>query len=491
MTVSNPLRKGKPLFRWGPLDGSYMTIAGTALGVLVEFYKRTKIIWPSGALIAKGNRWQWLQDLEQLHEYSVRCFREAFLDDAKMNEYRELYDTHVSQWREYNMKVFRSGLKQYSDDALLQEHQKWWQGYLDFFAYCTAAELSTFGAVDYLQRQLEQLGIAKKEVLEVVAVLSSPTDLSFYQKAEVDLIQRWLSIDSSDTDAVEQLLTNYATEYYWLLQSYGGGPVYTSANAHEHIQELLQQGDLQEQLDHHLEYTDRLSLQQQEVKKQYNISDELMHWGARLGYAVSWQDERKGEQFSHIYTMMEFVKEYCRRFQLQKEDALQLIPIELYKYYSDPQRVKQLADERREYCAVLFNYKEVTTLTGKSGKEFVQEWWEDPSVDQGVLSGAVVSAAGQDKIEGTVRVVHSAYDETPFEQGEILIAPMTSPEFISIMRKAKAIVTDEGGLTCHAAVVSRELKTPCIVGAKHATKLLQDGDHVTMDLTTGIITINK
>jgi pyruvate,water dikinase len=62
---------------------------------------------------------------------------------------------------------------------------------------------------------------------------------------------------------------------------------------------------------------------------------------------------------------------------------------------------------------------------------------------------------------------------------------MTSPDFIPILKKVSAIITDEGGITCHAAIVSRELKIPCIVGTKIATKVLKDGDVVEVDAQKG------
>jgi phosphohistidine swiveling domain-containing protein len=73
-----------------------------------------------------------------------------------------------------------------------------------------------------------------------------------------------------------------------------------------------------------------------------------------------------------------------------------------------------------------------------------------------------------------------------FQPGEILLAPMTSPEYVFAMRKAAAVITDAGGLTSHAAIVSRELGIPCIVGTKVATKVFKDGDRVEVDITKGI-----
>ena len=65
---------------------------------------------------------------------------------------------------------------------------------------------------------------------------------------------------------------------------------------------------------------------------------------------------------------------------------------------------------------------------------------------------------------------------------------MTSPDYIFAMRKASAIITDEGGLTSHAAIVSRELGIPCIVGTGIATKVLNDNDKVMIDVKNGVVT---
>ncbi len=86
---------------------------------------------------------------------------------------------------------------------------------------------------------------------------------------------------------------------------------------------------------------------------------------------------------------------------------------------------------------------------------------------------------------GRVRIVRQREDADRLEQGEILVATMTSPDWVPYMKRAAAIVTDGGGVTSHAAIVSREMGLPCIVGARHATTLLKDGMEVTVDASAG------
>lgn len=95
------------------------------------------------------------------------------------------------------------------------------------------------------------------------------------------------------------------------------------------------------------------------------------------------------------------------------------------------------------------------------------------------------------RTRGNVRLVLLKEQIVNFRKDEIMVATMTSPEFISGIKKSKALITDEGGVTCHAAIVSREFKIPCIVGTKIATRILHDGDLVEVDANRGVVKIIK
>lgn len=99
------------------------------------------------------------------------------------------------------------------------------------------------------------------------------------------------------------------------------------------------------------------------------------------------------------------------------------------------------------------------------------------------------SVAYKGIVKGRVRIIHGFADMSSFLDGEILVTEMTNPDYLPIMKKAVAIVTDEGGMTCHAAIVARELKKPCVVGTKIATKILRDGDMVEVDADSGVVKI--
>jgi phosphoenolpyruvate synthase/pyruvate phosphate dikinase len=93
------------------------------------------------------------------------------------------------------------------------------------------------------------------------------------------------------------------------------------------------------------------------------------------------------------------------------------------------------------------------------------------------------------KAQGVVRILRSAKEVDKVKPGDVLVAVMTRPDYVPAMKRAAAIVTDEGGITSHAAIVSRELRIPCVIGTKIATQVLRDGDVVEVSANHGLVRV--
>jgi pyruvate,water dikinase len=132
---------------------------------------------------------------------------------------------------------------------------------------------------------------------------------------------------------------------------------------------------------------------------------------------------------------------------------------------------------------VLLQARPITTLgTPSRGEHPVGDGHpSDPLV---LVSGLGATAAIG---SGQVRVIVEPADGSRLRDGEVLVAPMTSPDWLPTLRRAAAVVTDRGGITCHAAIISRELGIPAVVGAGDATHVLYDGQVVTVDGTRGVV----
>ena len=146
-------------------------------------------------------------------------------------------------------------------------------------------------------------------------------------------------------------------------------------------------------------------------------------------------------------------------------------------------------NERRQEFAFLLDKGRVKILSGLKLKKFKEKFKEkDDFTGIKELKGQPASPG---KTAGLVKIIKNADDIKNFERGIILVAVSTAPMHVPAMERAAAIITDEGGLLSHAAIVSREFKKPCIIGTKIATKVLKDGDLVEVDADKGMVKILK
>ena len=136
-------------------------------------------------------------------------------------------------------------------------------------------------------------------------------------------------------------------------------------------------------------------------------------------------------------------------------------------------------------------------ITDKYGQELFlhgkqcQEIWNqiNPPVDTSGIKEIHGVVANKGNIIGVARVIKDPKSTHLFDKGDVLVTGMTRPDFLSLMHKAGAFITDEGGVTCHAAIVARELNKPCVIGTKIATQAIKDGDTLEVDADNGIVRI--
>jgi len=163
---------------------------------------------------------------------------------------------------------------------------------------------------------------------------------------------------------------------------------------------------------------------------------------------------------------------------------------ELISIVEDKKDYKKIISDRKQngYYMILHNDM-IETFVGDERK-LVDDTkiFSLPDINNKEIRGQI---AWKGKVKGRVKIVAGEEDIVKVQKGDILVTEMTSPDYIPFMKKAIAIVTDEGGATCHAAIVARELGIPCVIGTKIATKVFKDGDFVEVDATNGVVKIIK
>jgi len=170
------------------------------------------------------------------------------------------------------------------------------------------------------------------------------------------------------------------------------------------------------------------------------------------------------------------------KFSLTDNEILTLArwAIIIEEHYKCPQDIEWAKDGKTGELFIVQSRPE-TVHTQEIGK--VYEEYKLKTKEKPVLTGIAIG----DKIGvGKVRVIYDVSKINQFQKGEILVTKMTDPDWTTIMTMAKGIITDEGGKTCHSAIVARELGIPCIVGTQKASKILKNGQIITVDCTQGL-----
>jgi pyruvate,water dikinase len=163
---------------------------------------------------------------------------------------------------------------------------------------------------------------------------------------------------------------------------------------------------------------------------------------------------------------------------LSDDEAIELARLGLATeaHYGSPQDTEWAIADGHQY---LVQSRPITTLNQR------REANPEESTGSRPLVQGLAASAG--RASGAVRILESADQGDQLIAGEILVAKMTSPDWVPTMRRASALITDGGGITCHAAIVSRELGVPCVVGARNATTVLRTGEIVTVDGAEGTV----
>ncbi|MFH1036450.1 MAG: phosphoenolpyruvate synthase [Patescibacteria group bacterium] len=179
--------------------------------------------------------------------------------------------------------------------------------------------------------------------------------------------------------------------------------------------------------------------------------------------------------------MQEVSEKDQKKFVISDAEILQLAKwgIEIEKHYGLPMDIEWAKDGETGQLFIVQARPE-TIHSSETNRSYVQYVLKEKG--KLLLSG---EAIGSKIASASASIIPNVAQIKKFKKGKILVTHMTDPDWVSIMKQAKAIITEEGGRTCHAAIVSRELGIPCIVGAVGATKILKESSVITVDCSKG------
>jgi phosphoenolpyruvate synthase/pyruvate phosphate dikinase len=298
----------------------------------------------------------------------------------------------------------------------------------------------------------------------------------------------------------KQELDNHADSYFWIQNGYKKAnylneDYFLNSLAAEIEKKTIKQINKEEYSLKNREILAKKSLRN--IYAKYGMSAESKSFFVIIRDFSFWQDKRKENILRLIYCIDRVLGETAKRFKISRTDLSFYFFADLIGLLERNKKISPKELDKRNKV-LFFSYFEKGLLKtkdifGQEADEIKRSFKKqgEELLPAGIIKGFVASAGKSGSaVKGRVKIVLDPENDF-LAEGEILVAGMTRPEFVPLMKKAKAIITNEGGITTHAAIISRELKVPCIIGTKIATEILHDGDLIEMDLKNGLVKIIK
>ncbi|MDP3964621.1 MAG: PEP-utilizing enzyme [bacterium] len=488
-------------FQWGPIDGVpfYLGLAG--FGCVQRSWELYGHGWPAGDLLFYDRHYAiWYGRDSQISVHGIQAAQKFYLKPAKLRALKLAYQRQLRIFAGARQFVKTHDVNKLPDEDLLHFLNRLVEVYHDFWGTTIQPELTGYGMHEYFVKHMPRFFTGDR-LNEALSILSSPDDFSFYQKEELIFLKIVAKVRADGKTithfrqaverkqpAVFNLIKKHASEYSWLAGSYANDAPLPESWFWKRARDIVRNGKTPD------EKINEIRAQFQKIQRSKRRLIEELPSGrlkkyARdvVGDAVAWQDDRKGWQFRVQEVLRQFLDEIARRRRVKKEDLRYLLWSELWSWANGALEWPAREIKARKKCVLLHIEPRHFVITTGTPATVFQNHYRQPKLLMREMRGVVASAGGKETVKGKVMILRHARESGKFPAGRILVAELTSPDYIGAMRKAKAIITDHGGLTSHAAVVSRELNLPSIVGTKHASHVLRNEDEVEMDLRKGTI----
>jgi len=356
------------------------------------------------------------------------------------------------KWNEFDDELYNMATKAQANDWRVN-----WQR-IDEINREFWLESYKLDTLDPFAEQLERevlSGMVKTKIdADMLSELVAPAEATLPQQMEAAL-----------ADVRQDTMTreNYLRKYWFKYGTWNGGSLFSAADLDKELAADVSIEELNEVLSARARLHKRLDEQ---------LNESTLQLVNLLRVLTEWREVRKSSAQRLSLGLLTVTQ--------QAADALG-VDAKIIRW-AQIDEVDQVADspetfaERSRLSVYVIDDRNPECIMGEEAGAIIKKF--KPEVHSAAVEG-MTAAPGQAR--GLARIVLKVSEFSKFQDREILITSMTRPEFTPLMRRAAAIVTDEGGLTSHAAIISRELNIPCIIGTKTATKVFKDGDLVEVD----------
>ncbi|MFC1687149.1 PEP-utilizing enzyme [Patescibacteria group bacterium] len=424
--------------------------------------------------VVKDNYIHWYWKDDDLDNIRNVFFSRLKKDPQYLSKLHSKWKSALNRFEAVIGRIHKKDLSKLSQKQLVKAYNEFYQRYIEEYSFfMNLGDAVSMHADRYVIPEFKR--ILGEDFTKVFPQLMTTSHNSFLEKEQDDrkklitIIKKQGTIDPKQLDA-------HSKKYFYISNNYARGKYLIGKDFLSLIKKEINKKDQKAGL------KSKAPISKTELIKKYQLS----HWHKTLLSVMEEffyiQDTRKKHVLISNYYQQRFLDEAQRRT---------MIPMSLLAYTVFPEYKSVLQSsininelkKRKEFCLCVQTKKAYTIYTDSQARN-VLKFLQDDQESIKDITGIVASSG---KVNGRVRIIMKIHDMINMEEGDVLVSSMTRPEMLPAMKKASAIVTDEGGLTCHAAIVAREMRIPCIIGTKIATHALKDGDMVEVDAQVGTV----
>ncbi len=363
----------------------------------------------------------------------------------------------------------------------------------EYYTWCwipVAGDMFHDNLSSRLKNYLRAFGLTEYSVNDYFVTLTQPTKQSLIFKEQLDLLKIGKRAQEKFSGKIQKRIRDdierHRKKYYYTKHLWVEGE-YTIEDYTKQLRDILDSrescGDI---IRKQLQVLKLSAIKRRELIKRLKVPIKWRRIFAAFGDFMVTKIYRRYAQIFAMYQMDSVLKEIARRFGLSLPEIRFLLPSEVKKLLFENVCDRAELALRAQECVYYVDKDDEKILTGRLAKDLLKQIERRADGDAKEFRGQV-GYPGYGR--GKVKIIIRAEDMKKMEQGDVLVSIATDPDVVPAMKKACAIVTDQGGVTSHAAIVARELGIPCVIGTKIATRVLKDGDLVEVDARKGVVTV--
>ncbi len=353
--------------------------------------------------------------------------------------------------------------------------------------------------IDRLEKELIDTKFTKKDIEIIFSKISTCPNyfpLS-YSEEPLDLLK--IALEMRRGKDIEELIDQHIQKYSWIK-----GPLEfedTAFTKEDYLSRLntLISYDIEAKIENINNVRKNNDIVYERILEQYNFNEKTKKLIKAIRDFIFLRTYTTEYSDNLFYLGRHTIfKEISNRTDIIVEDLIMLDDKEILHILKNQgimgKEIKNVIKNRKDGFAMIWINGKVQTVFGNESLELQAEIArtykslnaEEEKSDRKIILGSI---ANKGKVRGIARVLNTYQDIYKVEKGDIIVATMTTPDYVSAMEKAAGFITDEGGITCHAAIISREFNVPCIVCTLNGTKEIKDGQMIELDAYTGKVYI--